>query len=1358
MDRCSAIGRALTALVVVFACVAPAGATDYYVRLGGNDTSSGTSPASAWRTIDRAMDAVVAGDTVYVGAGTYDEQVRVTASGTPDNPIRLVADTGGSWTGDAGEVVVTDDNDVIEASGPSHVHVEGFTLRARGSSAIRIGDGTGWVIRNCVLEGGINYGFYFRNNGSARLEGVTIRDASGGGLFSDNGTIYAEDLTIEGVGERGINLQNSNSAFYGHRVRVLGAGGTGVRAINGDFLLIDSLIANCGGDAVHVQNGSAAGTLVNSTVYGCDGGVYMVGGTFTARGVIWADNAGYAMDARNGSVCHDYNGLMHGNGGETTGNAARTDPISGEPGFIDAGGGDFRVGGGSAAIDAGHDASSVYGPYGWSATDLDGAERGAGSGYDAGAYEGAGLIAATIPYEQDFIDTDPAEWSDRSRMFGRSGVGVFMGNYGNVDGVDESVSLALQTTPGVKYLLTFDLIVMEPWDGAGQWQDDFRVAANNETIFDESFDTNPSHAMSYPYPPDISGSNFASGPDADAVYRDVEAEFTADTTRTTLVFTGVMSGAKDLENWGLDNVRVDVVPIVPADVPYAHDFEAEPGREWNTDGTDASEAALGGVLGPVGGETPRTLYLNTTPGETYWVYFDLLALDGWSGQAFTVTIDDTEIESVNITAGDARVVLGEMVPESVGDVGYGAAGDTVFRMARVSFVASGVETRVTFAAELGEDEDEDGPRWALDNVLATDSDRLPGLNALWVHLPNSPYVSQVDTIDFSAPDHTSVELDINWPDTRTVPMYPGGPLEQLGVWLSGYLEVPESGDWQFRLSSDDGSKLRLAGGVVVNHDGQHGPSSRTGTLALEAGFVPIDVRQFEWRGRSELILEWRGPSDSGWEVIPATAYSRPAPLFVDISIASAFDRNFGGQGGLQAVDFDSDGDLDVLATGSSAALLINDGEGGYASATGLGSLDGPVVPIDLDGDGDWDLATTTGSGLGFYENIGGGTFFGRGSLGTETPTSVRAIAVVDANRDGHDDVVSFATASNTLYINGGEDAGGHLPVGFEADESEDSRGLDAIGSLGSGTHASAVDANSDGFTDLFYPFGGGRLFLTDNAWSWAEAEGDMPVSTPSGEAFGAAWADFDNDGDMDVYVPNPVDGARGVLFRNEAGVFVDVSVTLGVITSGPTRSAAWGDFDNDGDLDLAIASSDGTAVTIYEQIGGTFAWYMLGVPVSGARTDVQWGDIDNDGDLDLMLRGEDIASVLLRNRTDDDRYLRVRLVSSNGGSRSRSIAAARVELWDAAGQRVATRELAAPRGNAGWGDEWAHFGGIDPQAAYEVRVRLPGDDESTAFAVTPGAASSLVGGTILPQTLTIDAWQIRSGVRVTRWRETGVTE
>lgn len=80
--------------------------------------------------------------------------------------------------------------------------------------------------------------------------------------------------------------------------------------------------------------------------------------------------------------------------------------------------------------------------------------------------------------------------------------------------------------------------------------------------------------------------------------------------------------------------------------------------------------------------------------------------------------------------------------------------------------------------------------------------------------------------------------------------------ENLLVEHTGWLHVPETALYRFALTSDDGSKLWLHDEVVVDHDGLHGASTRTGDIALAAGWHPVSLRWFNRTGSATLDLQW----------------------------------------------------------------------------------------------------------------------------------------------------------------------------------------------------------------------------------------------------------------------------------------------------------------------------------------------------------------------------------------------------------------------------------------------------------------------------------------------------------------------
>jgi len=126
-----------------------------------------------------------------------------------------------------------------------------------------------------------------------------------------------------------------------------------------------------------------------------------------------------------------------------------------------------------------------------------------------------------------------------------------------------------------------------------------------------------------------------------------------------------------------------------------------------------------------------------------------------------------------------------------------------------------------------------------------------------------------------------------------------------------------------------------------------------------------------------------------------------------------------------------------------------------------------------------------------------------------------------------------------------------------------------------------------------------------------------------------AWGDYDNDGDLDLLLTgNTGGGFFSGIYRNDAGTLIDINAALSQVAFS---SLAWGDYDNDGDLDILLTGDSGVEISkIYQNDNGAFT--DINAPLTGVyNSSVDWGDWDNDGDLDILLTGcSEVVGVISR--------------------------------------------------------------------------------------------------------------------------------
>ncbi len=276
--------------------------------------------------------------------------------------------------------------------------------------------------------------------------------------------------------------------------------------------------------------------------------------------------------------------------------------------------------------------------------------------------------------------------------------------------------------------------------------------------------------------------------------------------------------------------------------------------------------------------------------------------------------------------------------------------------------------------------------------------------------------------------------------------------------------------------------------------------------------------------------------------------------------------------------------------------------------------------VDYDKDGDLDLYITNGPQNGadnfFYENEGGGTFLKKTGIGiTEDGKSSDGSTWGDYDNDGNIDVfvANWYNQNNLLYRNNGDKTFSLITVSPVYTD----RGYSETGAWN--------DYNKDGWLDLYVcnsetPFLN-FFYMNDGQGVFIKITEGAPVSDIA-RSRNADWADYDNDGDIDLFVATE-NNQKDLLYNNNGdGTFT--KITTGDIVNSPAASfgSSWGDYDNDGDFDLFVANHENQNNFLYNNNGdGTFTKVTEGIIVNDGGYSIGscWGDIDNDGDIDLFV-------------------------------------------------------------------------------------------------------------------------------------------
>lgn len=457
-------------------------------------------------------------------------------------------------------------------------------------------------------------------------------------------------------------------------------------------------------------------------------------------------------------------------------------------------------------------------------------------------------------------------------------------------------------------------------------------------------------------------------------------------------------------------------------------------------------------------------------------------------------------------------------------------------------------------------------------------------------------------------------------------------------------------------------------GIVV---GQSGTILRTtdqgahwfGQSSFATGFVTHVTHVAEGEAVAVGFSGYSGRTSEGF-----TAFSRltSGPIVQD----------GGASRSVNWADYDNDGYLDLFVSNSSGALGRRDflyrNNGPDSNYSFRKITDDPVVLDngrsdgasfgDYDNDGDLDLFVVNwyNENNMLYENNGAPNYsFTKITTGAPVTNGGLSETCSWGDYDNDGDLDLYVTNSgnagvaqaNFLYRNNGDKTFTRIMTGRIVTDVEFSRG------------ASWIDYDRDGDIDLFVTNEENQtnsLYRNMRAETavdtFAKVTGD-PLVTSAQSSMGASWGDIDNDGDLDVFVANAPQN-NALYLQNSDHTFTEVSSGAIVSDGGVSFGSAWGDMDNDGDLDLYVVNSyAGSPVVnfLYKNLWAEsgladFDRVSVGLPATetGYAFGVSWGDYDVDGDLDLFLAktwSENESNALFKNENANGfHWLEVRCV------------------------------------------------------------------------------------------------------------------
>jgi len=353
-------------------------------------------------------------------------------------------------------------------------------------------------------------------------------------------------------------------------------------------------------------------------------------------------------------------------------------------------------------------------------------------------------------------------------------------------------------------------------------------------------------------------------------------------------------------------------------------------------------------------------------------------------------------------------------------------------------------------------------------------------------------------------------------------------------------------------------------------------------------------------------------------------------------------------------DYDNDGYLDLFVSNGGQFgnqnnfLYRNNGDSTFTKIT-IGSIvnDGGKSYACTWGDYDNDcyldlFVANFGQNNYLYHNNGDGTF-AKITAGTIVNDGMQSIGATwgDYDNDGNLDLFVANLGNNLLYHNNGDGTFTKITTG------------NIVNDGGSSSGGFWGDYDDDGFLDLFVSnrWDENNFLYHNNGDSTFTKIISGPIVTDGGYSSGGSWSDYDNDGALDLLVPND-GGFKNFLYKNNGdGTFTNITTGSIVNDMYDGYGSSWADYDNDGDLDMFVAHDDGSNY-MYANNGDSTFTKIIGeniVSDGGQSIACSWGDYNGDGFLDLFVGNggtSDQNNFLYLNNGNSNNWINIKLIGT----------------------------------------------------------------------------------------------------------------